>query len=145
MIKVIYKESNPYCCQGVRLTPGNNVIQGKNVKDFMNHPGVISRINLNIIEVLSSNSEVNEYLENCTHEVKVVSEGNIVNPQVEDEVKDDGFDLVQLVIDKHPVKQTVEMVKQSSSIKVLEKVVELTDSVRIKKAAEERVEELLKT
>jgi len=146
MIKVLYKASNPYTCQGVRLTPGKNEVDEKKFEAFITHPGVVSRIKLNIIEVLDDDAKVKEKLEVDSEKPKVELQVSTEEPQVslEDNQKEDTSNAEQLVIDKHPVKQIVAKVKQTNCVSMLMKVIGLTDSVRVKKAAEERVEELVK-
>lgn len=147
MRKVMYKASNPYSCQGVRLTPGHNDVEDNKFDDFIKHPGVIARIGLGIIEVLAGKhqekSPVKKKDDNKESQ-RVIPANNPAEVKV-DVVKEElEANAEQLMIDKKPVKEVVEKVKRCNSLEMLMRIVENTDSVRIKKAAEERIEEILK-
>lgn len=146
MTKILYTGTNPYSCQGVRLTPGNNDVDNKKVSDFINHPGVIHRINSGIIKMLDNVSDVKVKDESLSEEVKV--EDDVSKEEVKEVLEvsanKPNESLEKLVIDKYPVKHIVGEVRKSTSVSVLSKIVELTDKVRVRKAAEERIAELVR-
>lgn len=128
MIKVLYKASNRYTCQGVTLTPGNNLVDPSKFDDFRKHPGVIARIDLGFIEIPQEPKNAK----------KLAVTDSVIEEKKEPEEE-------EIVVENRPVKEVVKKIKSVNSVKALQKVIDSgTTKVRVLKAAAERIEFLVK-